>query len=65
MEIDFEKLGGLVPAIIQDASYKERLDAWLHESGKHTIRHIATKKVTFWSRSRNCLWTRVKHQVTS
>ena len=57
MEIDFEKMGGLVPAIIQDAVTKNvlMLGFMNKEAYKKTI---ATKKVTFWSRSRNCLWTK-------
>lgn len=31
MEIDFEKMGGLVPAIIQDAVTKKRSDAGIYE----------------------------------
>ena len=55
MEIDFEKLAGLVPAIIQDAVTKNvlMLGFMIQEAYDKTI---APKKVTFWSRSRNCLW---------
>ena len=31
MEIDFDKMDGLVPAVIQDAETKKRLDAGIHE----------------------------------
>ena len=57
MEIDFEKMGGLVPAIIQDAVTKNvpMLGFMNKEAYDKTIE---TKKVTFWSRSRNCLWTK-------
>ena len=55
MKIDFEKSGGLVPAIIQDAETKNVL--MLGYMNKEAYdKTIATKKVTFWSRSRNCLW---------
>jgi phosphoribosyl-ATP pyrophosphohydrolase/phosphoribosyl-AMP cyclohydrolase len=54
MNIDFEKCGGLVPAIIQDAQTKTvlMLGYMNQEAYEKTL---ATKKVTFWSRSRNCL----------
>lgn len=57
MEIDFGKMGGLVPAIIQDATTKNvlMLGFMNDEAYKKTVE---TKKVTFWSRSRNCLWTK-------
>ena len=57
MKIDFEKSGGLVPAIIQDAETKNVL--MLGYMNKEAYdKTTATKKVTFWSRSRNCLWTK-------
>ena len=31
MDIDFEKMNGLVPAIIQDSKDKNGADAWLYE----------------------------------
>ena len=57
MKIDFEKSGGLVPAIIQDAETKNvlMLGYMNQEAYQKTL---DTKKVTFWSRSRNCLWTK-------
>lgn len=57
MNIDFEKSGGLVPAIIQDATTKTvlMLGYMNREAYEKTI---ATKKVTFFSRSRRCLWTK-------
>ena len=54
MEIDFEKLGGLVPAIIQDAVTKNVLMLGFMNQEAYD-KTIATKKVTFWSRSRNFL----------
>ena len=57
MEIDFEKMGGLVPAIIQDAVTKNVLMLGFMNKEAYE-KTIATKKVTFWSRSRNCLWTK-------
>ncbi len=57
MKIDFEKCNGLVPAIIQDAYTKNvlMLGYMNHEAYQKTIE---TKKVTFYSRSRQCLWTK-------
>lgn len=57
MKIDFEKSGGLVPAIIQDANTRQvlMLGYMNQEAFDQTV---ATKKVTFWSRSRQCLWTK-------
>ena len=57
MKIDFEKSGGLVPAIIQDAETKNVLMLGYMNQEAYD-KTIATKKVTFWSRSRNCLWTK-------
>ena len=57
MAINFEKTNGLVPAIIQDAVTKNvlMLGYMNEEAYKKTIE---TGKVTFFSRSRNCLWTK-------
>ncbi len=57
MDIDFEKCGGLVPAIIQDAKTRNvlMLGYMNQEAFDKTMQ---TRKVTFWSRSRNCLWTK-------
>lgn len=57
MNIDFEKMNGLVPAIIQDNTTRNvlMLGYMNREAYEKTL---ATCKVTFWSRSRNCLWTK-------
>ena len=57
MTIDFEKMGGLVPAIIQDADTKNvlMLGFMNEEAYKKTVE---TGKVTFWSRTRQTLWTK-------
>lgn len=57
MKIDFEKCGGLVPAIIQDAQTKNVLMLG-YMNQEAFDKTLETKKVTFWSRSRNCLWTK-------
>ena len=57
MKIDFEKGGGLVPAIIQDAETKNVL--MLGYMNQESLdKTMATGKVTFWSRSRNELLTK-------
>ena len=57
MEIDFDKSGGLVPAIIQDATTMKvlMLGYMNREAYEKTIQ---TGRVTFYSRSRKCLWTK-------
>ncbi len=57
MDIDFEKCGGLVPAIIQDATTRKvlMLGYMNQESLKKTT---DTGLVTFYSRSRQKLWTK-------
>ena len=57
MEIDFEKMGGLVPAIIQDATTKNVLMLGFMNQEAYN-KTLETKKVTFYSRSRKCLWTK-------
>ena len=57
MKIDFEKCGGLVPAIIQDATTKNVLMLG-YMNQEAFDKTLTTKKVTFWSRSRKCLWTK-------
>ncbi len=57
MNVDFEKGGGLVPAIIQDANTKNVLMlAYMNREAYDTT--LATKRVTFYSRSRQTLWTK-------
>ena len=57
MTIDFEKMGGLVPAIIQDATTRKVLMlGFMNEEAYQKT--IETKHVTFWSRTRNTLWTK-------
>jgi phosphoribosyl-ATP pyrophosphohydrolase/phosphoribosyl-AMP cyclohydrolase len=57
MNIDFDKMGGLVPAIIQDADTRQvlMLGFMNREAYEKTME---TKKVTFWSRTRQTLWTK-------
>ncbi|MCQ2974823.1 MAG: bifunctional phosphoribosyl-AMP cyclohydrolase/phosphoribosyl-ATP diphosphatase HisIE [Bacteroidales bacterium] len=57
MNPDFEKMGGLIPAIIQDHITRQvlMLGYMNEESFKKTQE---TGLVTFYSRSRKCLWTK-------
>ena len=57
MQIDFDKLKGLVPAVIQDAVTNKvlMLGFMNREAYEKTVQ---TGLVTFWSRTRNCLWTK-------
>lgn len=56
-EIDFGKMQGLAPAIVQDAATGEvlMLGFMNGEAWEHTF---ATGYVTFFSRTRNQLWTK-------
>lgn len=57
MKIDFEKMDGLVPAIIQDATTKNVLMlGFMNEEAYQKT--LDTKHVTFWSRTRQTLWTK-------
>ncbi len=56
-EPDFEKRGGFVPAIAQDAATGEILMvAYMNREAWQ--RTLATGKATYWSTSRNALWVK-------
>ncbi|MDE7379204.1 MAG: bifunctional phosphoribosyl-AMP cyclohydrolase/phosphoribosyl-ATP diphosphatase HisIE [Paraprevotella sp.] len=57
MEINFEKMNGLVPAVIQDAQTRNvlMLGYMNQEAYEKTT---STGLVTFYSRTRQCLWTK-------
>jgi phosphoribosyl-ATP pyrophosphohydrolase/phosphoribosyl-AMP cyclohydrolase len=57
MEIDFEKMQGLAPAVVQDAANGELLMVGFmnREALETTLR---TRFVTFYSRTRQALWTK-------
>ncbi len=57
MEIDFNKMDGLVPAIIQDAQTDKVLMLGFMNVEAYQ-KTVETGKVTFWSRTRNTLWTK-------
>lgn len=57
MSIDFAKQGGLVPAIIQDADSQQVLMlGYMNEEALAQTRE--TRRVTFFSRSKQRLWTK-------
>ena len=57
MEIEFNKQGGLVPAIIQDADTRQVLMLGYMNPEAYQ-RTVETGRVTFYSRTRQCLWTK-------
>lgn len=57
MTIDFEKMGGLVPAIIQDnVTGKVLMLGFMNQEAYDKT--VSTGKVTFYSRTKNRLWTK-------
>jgi len=56
-EIDFEKMGGLIPAIVQDLSNGEVLMVGFMNR-EALLRTLQSGYVTFFSRTRNELWTK-------
>ena len=55
MKLDFQKQGGLIPAIILDHTSKEVLMlAYLNEEAYHLTR--TSGQMWYWSRSRQELW---------
>lgn len=56
-EINFDKMNGLIPTIVTD--YKTKLVLMLGFMNKESLeKTIYEKKVTFYSRSKNRLWTK-------
>ena len=57
MTLDFNKMDGLVPAIIQDdKTQKVLMLGFMNEEAYDKTQK--TGKVTFWSRTKNALWTK-------
>ena len=55
--MDFTKLGGLIPAVVQDAATRDVLMVgFMNEEALARTRE--TGYATFFSRSRNTLWTK-------
>ena len=57
MELNFEKMNGLVPAIIQDNSTQKVLMLGFMNKEAYD-KTVATGKVTFFSRTKKRLWTK-------
>ena len=57
MQIDFEKMGGLAPAIVQDAANGDVLMVGFMNQAAFD-KTLETGFVTFYSRTRNTLWTK-------
>lgn len=57
MNIDFDKGDGLVPVIVQDAVTKNVLMLGYMDQAAYD-QTVETKKVTFYSRTKNRLWTK-------
>jgi phosphoribosyl-AMP cyclohydrolase len=55
--IDFDKMGGLTPAVVQDAASGEVLMLGFMNREAYE-RTLQTGYVTFFSRTRNQLWTK-------
>ena len=57
MKLDFAKTDGLIPAVVQDAGDgRVLMVGFMNEEA--FAKTVDTGKVTFWSRSRNELWTK-------
>lgn len=57
MELDFEKMNGLIPAIIQD-NYTQKVLMLGFMNKEAYEETMETGKVTFFSRTKNRLWTK-------
>ena len=56
MTLDFDKMGGLIPAIVQDARTKNVLMLGFMNKEAYE-KTLELKKVTFYSRTRHKIWT--------
>jgi phosphoribosyl-AMP cyclohydrolase len=57
VDLNFDKLGGLVPVVVQDyASGEVLMLAFMNrQAWEETVK---TRRATYWSRSRNQLWVK-------
>lgn len=60
MELDFAKLNGLIPAVVQDCGTGEVLMVGFMNAEAFE-KTLADGDATFYSRSRNRLWTKGEH----
>ena len=57
LKLDWKKMDGLIPVVVQDAMTKEVL--MLAYANKEALEHtLKTCKATYWSRSRKELWVK-------
>lgn len=57
VQLDFEKMGGLVPAVVQDdVTQKVLMVGFMNEVAFHKT--LDTNRVTFFSRTKGRLWTK-------
>jgi phosphoribosyl-AMP cyclohydrolase len=57
VDLNFDKLGGLVPVVVQDYSSEEVLMlAFMNRQAWEAT--LKTRRATYWSRSRNELWVK-------
>lgn len=54
--LNFEKLGGVIPAVVQDEEGRVLMVGFMNEEALRKT--IEEKKVTFWSRTKRRLWTK-------
>ena len=57
MELDFDKMNGLIPAIVQD-NYTQKVLMLGFMNKEAYEKTVETGKVTFFSRTKNRLWTK-------
>lgn len=57
MDLDYNKTGGLIPAIIQDNETSKVLMLG-YMNAESLAKTLETKKITFFSRTKNRLWTK-------
>ena len=57
MTLDFDKMGGLIPAIVQDARTKNVLMLGFMNKEAYE-KTLELQKVTFYSRTRQKIWTK-------
>jgi phosphoribosyl-AMP cyclohydrolase len=56
-KLDWKKMGGLIPVVVQDAETKEVL--MIAYANKDALENtLKTRKGTYWSRSRKELWVK-------
>ena len=57
MNLDFNKAGGLIPAVVQDAATDKILMVGFMNDEAYQ-KTVDSNLITFYNRTRNCLWTK-------